>query len=76
MKLPTETRSLCSRIALERIRPAQWQAASELRKQAQAMLASGQPPMLVTAHLQALLGDALRDQAKTKREASARAGKG
>lgn len=64
MKLPTETKSLCARIALERTRLAQWQTASELRKQALAMLVSGQPPMQVQAHLQALLGDALRAQAK------------
>lgn len=64
MKLPTETKSLCSRIALERTRPAQWKTASELRRQAQAMLVSGQPPMMVEAHLQALLGDALKAQAK------------
>ena len=63
MKLPTETKSLCSRIALERTRPAQWKAASELRKVAQAMLVSGSTPMMVAAHLQALLGDALRAQA-------------
>lgn len=63
MKLSPELKTLCARIALERTRPAQWRTAGEMRRQAQAMLLSGQPPMLVQAHLQALLGDALKAQA-------------
>lgn len=64
MKLPAETKTLCARIAMERTRPIITRTTVELRRQAQGMLASGQPAMLVQAHLQALLGDALRDQAK------------
>lgn len=64
MKLTPELKTLCAKIALERTRPAQWRTAGEMRKQAQAMLVSGSPPMLVQAHLQALLGDALQAQAK------------
>lgn len=63
MKLPAEIKSLCARVALEKTRPMQWQTGAELRKQAQVMLASGQSTMMVHAHLQALLGDALKAQA-------------
>ncbi|NMM15370.1 MAG: hypothetical protein HHJ17_17775 [Rhodoferax sp.] len=62
--LPKDLKSTCARIALERGRSAQRATTAELRKQAQAMLASGQPAMLVQAQLDAMLGDALRAQAK------------
>jgi hypothetical protein len=62
MKLPPETKSLCARIALERHRSTITKTSIELRKQAQALLTSGQPPMLVEAMLVALLGDALKAQ--------------
>ena len=64
MQLPAEIKSLCARVALEKTRPMQWQTGAELRKQAQAMLASGQPQMMVHAHLQALLADSLAAQAR------------
>lgn len=63
MKLPAEIKTLCSRIAHERTRPVMTRTSLELRKQAQAMLASGSPAMLVDAHLHALLADAHRAQA-------------
>ena len=64
MKLPDETKSICSRIALERSRPAQWQIAAQLRLQAQEWLSSGRPAGEVQALLHGLLGDALQAQAK------------
>ncbi len=63
MKLTPELKSLCSRIALERTRPAQWKTAAELRKDTARVLASGQTVEGVQAWLQGLLGDALRAQA-------------
>ena len=64
MKLPTEFKSLCSKVALERTRPAQWQTAAQLRADAQARLSAGRPAAEVQAWLHALLGDALKAQAK------------
>ena len=63
MKLTPELKSLCSKIALERTRPAQWQTSAELRKDAARVLASGQSIEGVQAWLRGLLGDALRAQA-------------
>ena len=63
MKITPEIKSLCSKIVLERTRPAQWKTAAELRKDAARVLASGQPVEGVQAWLQGLLGDALKAQA-------------
>ena len=63
MKLDPATRSLCSRIALERTRPAMKQTAAELRKDTARVLASGQPVEGVQAWLQGLLAAALAAQA-------------
>jgi hypothetical protein len=63
MKLTPELKSLCSRIALERTRPAQWKTAAELRKDTARVLASGQPVEGVQAWLQGLLAAALAAQA-------------
>lgn len=63
MKLDAETRSLCSRIALERTRPVMKQTAEEVRRDALRVLASGRPPDEVQAWLRALLGDAMKAQA-------------
>jgi hypothetical protein len=63
MKLTPEIKSLCSKIALERTRPAQWQTAAELRKDALRVLTSGEPIEGVQAWLHGLLGDALKAQA-------------
>lgn len=64
MQLPAEIKSLCSKIALERTRPTQWQTAAELRADAQRVIASGTPVEGVQAWLRDLLGDALKAQAK------------
>lgn len=64
MKLTPELKSLCSKIALERTRPAQWKTGAELRKDCQRVLASGEPIEGVQAWLQGLLGDALKAQAR------------
>jgi hypothetical protein len=63
MNLDAETILLCSRIATERTRPAQWQTAAELRKDAARVQASGQSIEGVQAWLRGLLGDALKAQA-------------
>ena len=63
-KLPPPVRSLCSKIALERTRPAQWNEATQLRRKAIDMLGSGQSDGAVIAWLQALLGDALQAHAR------------
>lgn len=62
--LPASIKSLCSRVALERNRRAQWDEAAQLRRKANEMLTSGQSPDALTAWLQALLGDALTAQAR------------
>lgn len=64
MLLTPEIRHLCSKIALERTRPAQWKTAQELRKDAKRVLDSGQTPEGVQAWLEGLLGQALAAQAR------------
>jgi len=54
-----ETILLCQRIAHERTRPAELQAAAELRRDAARVLASGQSEDAVQAWLRGLLADAL-----------------
>lgn len=63
MKLDPEIKTLCSRIALERTRPAMKQTAAELRKDTMRVIASGQPNEAVKGWLQGLLGAALKAQA-------------
>ena len=63
-KLSAPVKSLCNKIALERVRPAQWNEAAQLRRKANDMLGSGQSDGAVLATLQALLGDALQAQAR------------
>jgi hypothetical protein len=63
MKLPLETKSICARIALEQNRQVITRTTQALRTQAGAMLGAGQSEMMVQAHLQAMLVDALRSQA-------------
>ena len=63
-KLSAPVKSLCSKIALERTRPAQWNEASQLRRLAINMLDSGHSDGAVIAWLQALLGDALQAHAR------------
>lgn len=65
MKLSPEIKSLCSKIALERTRPAQWKTGAELRKDCQRVLASGQPIESVQAWLHGMLGEALQAQARS-----------
>lgn len=60
--LDPEIKTLCSRIALERTRPAMKQTAAELRKDTSRVLASGRPANEVQAWLEGLLGEALRAQ--------------
>lgn len=62
--LPKEIKSICARIALEQSRRVQWNTAAALRKDAQAMLATGKDAALVKAHLDGLLADAVKTQAK------------
>jgi hypothetical protein len=63
MNLTPEIKKLCSRIALERTRPAMKQTAAEMRRDVQRVLAAGQPHEGVQAWLTGLLGDALKAQA-------------
>lgn len=63
MRLDAETQTLCSRIALERCRPAISQTAQELRRDTLRVLASGESVEGVQAWLRGLLGDALKVQA-------------
>ena len=65
MKLPTELRFLCNKIACERTRPAQWKTAAELRKDTERVLASGQTLADARTWLESLLADALAAQSKT-----------
>jgi hypothetical protein len=60
--LPKDLKSACARIALERSRPLAWLTASDLRKKAQLMLAAGSSALVVEAHLDGLLADALKVQ--------------
>lgn len=62
--LSAPVKSLCNKVALERTRPAQWNEANQLRRQAIDMLGSGQSDGAVIAWLQALLGDALQAHAR------------
>jgi hypothetical protein len=62
-KLPPDVKAMCSRVALERMRPAIKQTSLELRKDALRVLQSGQPPEAVRAWLQGLQADALAAQA-------------
>lgn len=63
MKLDAATKTLCSRIAHERIRPVMKQTAQELRADTMRVIQSGRPAAEVHAWLQGMLGDALRAQA-------------
>ena len=64
MKLSTETKTLCSRIALERTRPVMKQTAQELRTDTMRVIQSGRPAAEVRAWLQGMLGDVLQAQAR------------
>ena len=64
MQLPAEIKSLCSKIALERTRPTQWQTAAELRADAQRVIASGTSIEAAQAWLRDLLADSLAAQAR------------
>jgi len=61
--MPPDIRAACNRLALERMRPAARQTASELRRDASRMLQAGQTPEAVRAWLKALQGEALKAQA-------------
>ena len=65
MKLPTELKFLCNKIATERTRPAQWKTAAELRKDCTRVLTSGQTVTATQTWLEGLLADALAAQSKT-----------
>ena len=65
MKLPTELRFLCNKIACERPRPAQWKTAAELRKDTERVLASGRTVADAQTWLEGLLAAALAAQSKS-----------
>ena len=65
MKLPTELKFLCNKVASERTRPALWKTAAELRKDTERVLASGQTVADAQTWLESLLADALAAQSKS-----------
>ena len=65
MKLPTELKFLCNKIATERTRPALWLEAQQLRRDALRELSTGKPIAWVQDWLHGLLADALAAQSKT-----------
>lgn len=63
-RLDAEIKNLCGRVALERTRPLQWQAADQLRKDAQGQLAAGAARADLVQWLQAEHAAAMRGQCK------------
>jgi hypothetical protein len=59
---PAALKSMCSKIALERSRPAQWAVAKELRDLVRAKVEAGEPTTAVEAWLHQQLRDALAAQ--------------